>query len=156
MTQCFSHTRCFVLAGNGRYKKIKYFGTRSDTIAISTSPGVGVVVPQLGGVVQVDAAIGAPPARTTFGHFRPRTALPAGLPRPGNQLVCAFAGMNSKTCSRIPFLCACCLGMGWDAGWCMLRTHSAAPHAHRLLARSTLSCLLQLSWPAVGRGHFRC
>ena len=38
VTQCFSHTRCFVLAGNGRYKKIKYFGTRSDTIAICTSP----------------------------------------------------------------------------------------------------------------------
>ena len=89
--------------------------------------GVGVVVPQLGRVVQVDAAIGAPPARTTFAHFRPRTALPAGLLRPGNQLVCAFAGIPFGRSHRYSVECACCSGVGWDAGWRMRRTHSVAP-----------------------------
>ena len=97
------------------------------------------MVPQLGRVVQVDDAIGAPHARTTFGHSRPRTAIPAGLPRPGNQLVCTLVEMNSMICSRIPFPRACCSGMGRDAGWSMRRSHATSSHAHRLLARSSLS-----------------
>jgi len=92
-------------------------------------------------------------------HFRPlppshRTSCWAAAP--GNQLGCASIEILFAVLPRYTLCCVCCSGMGWDAGWCMLRTHSAAPHAHRLLARSTLSCLLQLSWPAVGRGHFRC
>ena len=31
--------------------------------------------------------------------------------------------------------------MGWDAGWCMPRTHSAAPHAHRYMVSSSLTSL---------------
>ena len=101
--------------------------------------GVGVVAPLLGGVVQVDAAIGAPPARTTFTHFHTHTALPAGLPRPGNGWVCAFDGTVLILYTQYSFSCACCSGKGWDAGWSMRRTHSVAPHAHRLMVSLSLT-----------------
>ena len=63
--------------------------------------GARLVIPQLGGVVQVDDAIGAPPARTTLARFRPRTALPAGLPRLGISWVARLLRSHLVDCTAI-------------------------------------------------------
>ena len=81
-------------------------------------------------------------------HFRPlppshRTSCWAAAP--GNQLGCAFAEILFAVLPRYTLCCACCSGMGWDAGWRMRHTHSVAPCLCLLLPSRAVCRLLQLS-----------
>ena len=115
--------------------------------------GARLVIPQLGGAVQVDDAIGAPPARTTLARFRPRTALPAGLPRLGISWFARLLRFYSLCCPAIH--CVAYAARGWGGtqdGACSTLTASRAVRTDccsDLSSRACSCCLPQ----AIGRGH---